>query len=83
MTPIEIAKQVLTNAKGSPVTSALAIVAIMLLGAGKYATEHGVEPWGTAVAGLGAILVIVLGFAAVDPKKKAEPPKDEPPPGGQ
>jgi hypothetical protein len=82
MTPAQIAKAVLVNAKGSPVTSALAIVAIALLGAGKYLTEHAVEPWGTAVAGLGAMLVIGLGFAARDPKKKADSDNDDAPNGG-
>jgi hypothetical protein len=68
MTPIELAKQILANAKNSPVTTVLAVIAIFLLGGGKVMAEHGIEPWGTAVAGIGAILVIVLGFVARDPK---------------
>lgn len=76
MTPIEIAKQILANAKGSPGTTAAAMVALALLGAGKLMAEHQVEPWGTAIAGLGAMIVLVLGFVAVDPKKL--PPKDPP-----
>lgn len=75
MTPIEIAKTLIVNAKGSPVTTALAMVAIGLLGGGKYMADNGVEPWGTAVAGIGAIVVIVLGFIAKDPKKHEDPPQ--------
>ena len=74
MTPLEIAKAILSNAKGSPITTALAMIAIVLIGGGKLMTENMIEPWGTAVAGLGAALVIVLGFIAVDPNK----PKDQP-----
>jgi hypothetical protein len=73
MTPLEIAKTILANAKGHPVTTALAMIAIALLGGGKLMTENMIEPWGTAVAGLGAALVIVLGFIAVDPNKKDPP----------
>lgn len=72
MTPIEIAKQILANAKGSPITSVLGIIAIFLLGGGKVMADNMIEPWGTAVAGLGAILVIVLSFIAKDPKKGDE-----------
>lgn len=75
MTPIEIAKQILANAKGNPITTALALIAIALLGGGKVMADNLIEPWGTAVAGVGAILVIVLGFIAVDPNKK---PRDPP-----
>lgn len=75
MTPLEIAKTILANAKGNPVTTALAMVAIALLGGGKLMAENAIEPWGTAVAGLGALLVIVLGFIAVDPNKPQGPPK--------
>lgn len=74
MTPLEIAKTILANAKGSPVTTALAMIAIALIGGGKLMTENMIEPWGTAVAGLGAALVIVLGFIAVDPNKPKDPP---------
>ena len=74
MTPIEIAKTILANAKGSPITTALCLVAIALLGGGKLMTENAIEPWGTAVAGLGAIIVLVLGFIAVDPSKKPKVP---------
>lgn len=76
MTPVEIAKTLIANAKGSPITTAFAMVALALLGAGKLMTENNVEPWGTAIAGLGAMIVLVLGFVAVDPKKL--PPKDPP-----
>lgn len=69
MSPIEIAKTFLANAKGHPVTTVFAIIAIGLLGAGKVMTEHSIEPWGTFVAGVGASVVIVLGFVARDPKK--------------
>lgn len=74
MTPLEIAKTILTNAKGHPVTTALAMIAIAMLGGGKLMSENAIEPWGTAVAGLGAALVIVLGLIAKDPSK----PKDQP-----
>lgn len=74
MTPIEIAKTILSNAKGSPITTALAMIAIVLIGGGKLMTENAIEPWGTAVAGLGAIIVLVLGFIAVDPSKKPKDP---------
>lgn len=70
MTPIEIAKQILANAKGSPITSVLGIIAIFLLGGGKVMADNMIEPWGTAVAGIGAIIVIVLGFVAKDKIKK-------------
>lgn len=73
MTPVDIAKQILTNAKNSPITSVFAIVALGLLGAGKLLADNGVEPWGTAVAGIGAIVVIVLGFVARDPKPPEDP----------
>jgi hypothetical protein len=70
MTSIEIAKAILANAKDNPVTTVMAIIALGLLGAGGEMTKHGVEPWGTAVAGIGAIIVIVLGFVAKDKIKK-------------
>ncbi len=75
MTPIEIAKTILFNAKNHRLTSALAVVAIALLGAGKYMAENAVEPWGTAIAGVGATIVLVLGFVARDPKKMETPPQ--------
>jgi len=74
MTPLEIAKTILSNAKGSPITTALAMIAIVLIGGGKLMTENAIEPWGTAVAGLGASIVLVLGFIAVDPSKKPKDP---------
>jgi len=75
MTPIDLAKQILGNAKGHPLTTAGAMVALGLLGAGKYMADNGVEPWGTAVAGVGAMFVIVLGFVARDPHNPQDPPK--------
>ncbi len=84
MTPVEMAKQILANAKGHPVTSVFAVIAVALAGAGKMMAENGLEPWGTAVAGVGAMIVLVLGFIARDPKsgQKQEEPKPDPEQGG-
>lgn len=77
MNTIEIAKLILSNAKEHKLTTVLATIAVLLAGGGKVMAEHGLEPWGTAVAGLGALLVLVLGAVARDPKKvdPNEPPK--------
>ncbi len=70
---IEILKSLLLNAKGNPITTALGMVAFACIGGGKVMTEHMIEPWGSAMTGVGAFIVIGLGLVAKD---KMLPPKD-------
>jgi hypothetical protein len=64
--------ELLAKTKDNPVAKALAVIAIAVWGGGYSLSEVPIEPWGTLVQGIGA-LVGVIALVVVGKAKPKEP----------
>jgi hypothetical protein len=60
--------------KGHPVAMVLAGIGLAVWGGGSTLSDTQIEPWGTLLQGLGALIGVIAG-AIVTLAKKKEPPQ--------
>jgi len=69
----ELLANLYTKAAGNPVGLGLAAVSIAIYGGGTALSEMHVEPWGTLVQGIAAVICLAAG--AYVNRKPMDPPK--------
>ena len=70
--------ELLQKTKDNPVAKVLAIIAIAVWGGGYSLSEVPIEPWGTLVQGLGALIGVIALVVVGKSKPKDAPPAEAP-----